>query len=301
VLPTARRWDKRFYVADDERMYERSAIEQWLRNRSTSPMDPSCTLRLDRLMASRKTRETIEALVESGDISAGVKAAWHDRKRALDLVKARKMYDEGRVLDAAKLGLPKAQAKVAKWYLRGTNGMEKDDDKLAEWATKAAEGGDADEQFRLGYANNHGKGVEKDWVKARHWYEVSAAQGLISAMNNLGTMHQCGQGGEKDLAKAVEWFRKAAEAGSRSAQNHLGVCYLKGRGVEANPTTAREWFEKSAAQDNMRGQLNLGKMMIKVEGGPSKVGQGYVLLEKAAEAGSDEAKRLITAGVVALV
>ena len=46
---------------------------------------------------------------------------------------------------------------------------------------------------------------------------------------------------------------------------------------------------------------NLGKMMVKGEGGLSKVGQGYVLLEKAAEAGSDEAKRLITAGVVALV
>ena len=101
-------------LAGDERMYERSAIEQWLRTRSTSPMDPSCTLRRDRLMASRQTRETLEALVESGDISDGVKAAWLDRRRDQELVKAQRMYDEGRVLDAAKLGLPKAQAEVAK-------------------------------------------------------------------------------------------------------------------------------------------------------------------------------------------
>ena len=44
----------------------------------------------------------------------------------------------------------------------------------------------------------------------------------------------------------------------------------------------------------------MGKMMVKGEGGPSLFGQGAVLLEKAAEAGSDEAKRFI-AGAVALI
>ena len=251
-------------------------------------------------MASRQTREAIEALVKSGDISARVKAAWQDRKRALDLVKARKMFVEGRVLDAAKLGLPKAQGKVADWYLFGTDGMVQDDAKFAEWATKAAEGGDANGRTCLGFAYELGKGVEKDEVKARHWYELAAAQGHSNAMENLGNMHEHGQGGEKDLAMAVEWYHKGAEAGSSGAKNALGLCYLKGKGVEVNPTTAREWFEKSAAQGEMCGQLNLGKMMISGEGGGSMFGQGAALLEKAAEAGSDEAKRLI-AGAVALV
>ena len=287
-------------IANDERMYERSAIEQWLRSRSTSPMDPSCTLRRDRLMASRQTREAIEALVESGDISGGVKAAWQDKKRELELVKAQKIFDEGRVLDAAKLGLPKAQAEVAGWYFFGTNGMEQDDTKCAEWAAKAADGGDTGGKCWLGYAYDLGKGVEKDGVKARHWYELAATEGDREAMRNLGTMYQSGRGGEKDLEKAVEWYHKSADAGDMDAQNSLGECYLIGSGVKVNPTTAREWFEKSAAQDCLNGQLNLGKMMIKGEGGPSKVSQGFVLLEKAAEAGSDEAEmRLIAAGASA--
>ena len=112
-------------------------------------------------------------------------------------------------------------------------------------------------------------------------------------------MHEYGQGGEKNLAKAVEWFRKAAEAGNEVPQTALGRCYLEGIGVEINLTTAREWFEESAAQDCENGQLNLGKMMIKGEGGPSIFIQGAALLEKAAEAGSDEAKRILT-GMVAL-
>ena len=105
-------------------------------------------------MASRQTREAIEALVESGGISDSFKAAWQDRKRVLDLAKAQKMYAEGRVLDAAKLGFPEAQGHVALWYFSGTNGMEKDDAKCAEWAIKAAEGGDALGQYRLGFATS---------------------------------------------------------------------------------------------------------------------------------------------------
>ena len=169
-------------IANDERMYERSAIEQWLRTRSTSPVDPSCTLRRDRLMASRQTREAIEALVESGGISDSFKAAWQDMKRVLDLAKAQRMYNVCCVLDAAKLGLPEAQGEVALWYFSGTNGMEKEDAKFAEWAAKAAEGGDAFGQALLGYAYHFGKGVEKDGVKARYWYELAAAQGNIAAM-----------------------------------------------------------------------------------------------------------------------
>ena len=55
------------------------------------------------------------------------------RETVLDVKKAQKLHNNVRVLEAAKLGLPKAQGGVAMMYYLGRDGVEKDEDKCFEW------------------------------------------------------------------------------------------------------------------------------------------------------------------------
>jgi len=58
-------------IAEDERTYERAAIEAHLATRATSPLDPSLAVRPDRLIANRAVKTAIERLVETAQVSGG--------------------------------------------------------------------------------------------------------------------------------------------------------------------------------------------------------------------------------------
>ena len=183
-------------IAEDERMYERSAITEWLMNHQTSPLDPSRTLSAAVLISNRAVREAIELLVDSGDIDEELRASWVERKRNYDMAKAQEMYAEGRVMDAARLGLPKAQKELAERYFYGSGGVEKNLLKFSEWARRAAEGGDSRGQFLLGYSLHYGEGCTSNLKQAIHWYTLAAEQGDADAMNDIGFIHYKGGEGQ---------------------------------------------------------------------------------------------------------
>jgi TPR repeat protein len=107
---------------------------------------------------------------------------WGARKKKSDFEKAQQLFSDGKVLEAAKLGLPRAQGKMAQHYSMGENGFEKDLDKCFEFAKLAAEGGDRLGQFWLGLAYYRGQGAEKDIAVALKWFELAAEQGCITSM-----------------------------------------------------------------------------------------------------------------------
>jgi len=98
--------------------------------------------------------------------------------------------DEGSVMEAAKMGLPKAQGKVAGWYRYGRNGMEKNKNMAFEWAKKAADRNDMYGQLQLGHAYNFGEGVDEDVSMALSWYEKAANQGCTYSMCNMGLLYE---------------------------------------------------------------------------------------------------------------
>ena len=75
--------------------------------------------------------------------------------------------------------------------------------KAAEYL-KAAEQGDAEAQFSLGWSYENGYGVEKSYTKAVKWYSKAAEQELA-----------------KSFTEAVEWLGKASEQGLPEAQRKL--------------------------------------------------------------------------------
>lgn len=126
----------------------------------------------------------------------------------------------------------------------------KDYDKALPLLSKAAELGDINAQFYLGFMYAHGYGVVQDYPKAVAWFSKSAELGNARGQYNLGTMYSHGYGVEKDYNKAITWYRRAAIRGDIAAQAKMGFMYEKGLGTNQDITKAIEWYRKAASQDN---------------------------------------------------
>jgi len=247
------------------------------------------------------------------------------------MTKAQKLLDEGSVMEAAKMGLPKAQGTVAGWYRSGRNGMEEDKNMAFEWAKKAADGNDMLGQFQLGYAYSTGEGVDKDLSMALSWYEKAANQGSIYSMYNLGALYEY-EGIEIDQdfdQKAASWYEKAANHNLSTAMLQIGKRYYNGEGVPKDHKVARKWFQKlsdkasedeelyeacdmktkQASEDEElykdcdmekkrvecknEAKCWLGKMMLMGEGGVKNRANGLTLIEHSASNGYSLANELI--------
>ena len=81
-------------------------------------------------------------------------------------------------------------------------------------------------------------------------YREAAESGDADAQYNLGWMYDNGEGVVEDDKEAVKWYQKAADQGDAQAQSNLGFMYEKGQGVGQNNVTAYAWLNIAAANDN---------------------------------------------------
>jgi TPR repeat protein len=207
----------------------------------------------------------------------------------LDLIRAQELFNLGRVLDAAKLGLPEAQGEMGARYFYGTHGEDKDMDNGLEWATKAARGGDMQAQRLLGSAFGKGIGQKKDEIEAMRWWGLAADQGCADSMHAMGLILQVGRGGvPQNLQRSFELFLDAAKVGHRQAIAKVGMCFYRGDGVDENLTEARKWFAKGNRQ-SATSKFMLGHMMVRGEGGLREFHTGMTLIEVAANGGCAQA------------
>lgn len=126
-------------VAEDGNTYERSAIEKWIKAKGTSPMIPEMRLDIRKLLANRALQTATIAFIESGSCDDELAKCWREAKKILkakiDILRAEKLLAAGHVLEAATIGLPKAQGMMASRYYYGTDGVTKDPDQCFYWAT----------------------------------------------------------------------------------------------------------------------------------------------------------------------
>jgi TPR repeat protein len=91
--------------------------------------------------------------------------------------------------------------------------------------------------------------IPKDYRQAAYWYTLAAAQGHRSAQYNLAGMYTNGQGGLSiDLPRAAVLLDAGARQNFAPAQEALGTCYEFGEGVARNRQTAIYWLDRAAAQ-----------------------------------------------------
>ena len=87
--------------------------------------------------------------------------------------------------------------------------------------------------------------------------EAAAEQGDVEAQFNLGYMYATGEGIPKNYTEAVRWFRMAAEQGDTNAQYNLGYMYATGEGIPKDYVQAYAWFNIASAQDDETAKENL--------------------------------------------
>ena len=106
----------------------------------------------------------------------------------------------------------------------------------------AAERGDAEAQFRLGYLYQLGEGVSVDDVEAARWLRLAAEQGHADAQHGLGLLYATGSGVPLDRVAVERWYRAAAEQGHTLSLMGLGNRYKNRDKVEA-----LKWYTIAAA------------------------------------------------------
>ena len=146
-------------------------------------------------------------------------------------------------------------------------GFAHDTDSMEE-LTRAAERGDAEAQFQLGfmYASGFGE-FEEDDAEALKWHRRAAEQGLAQAQSTLGTAYAHGHSLGQDFTQAATWCRLGAEQGDADGQLCMAMLYAGGCGVERDYAESARWYRLAARQGDGMAQARLGDMYANGEGG----------------------------------
>jgi tetratricopeptide (TPR) repeat protein len=94
---------------------------------------------------------------------------------------------------------------------------------------------------------------------ARKWALYAANKGNDQAQYLMGYMDANALGGYGDAEGAFSWYLKSARQGNKNAQYQLGECYLNGNGIPKDPKSAVAWFEKAASQKHALAEFELGR------------------------------------------
>jgi len=175
------------------------------------------------------------------------------------------------------------QRDLGEWFAKGINGAIKDLSRSFDWYLKAAENGDAESEYRVGYAYYFGEGVKENNDRAFEWFGKAARQGHAAAQCLFAEFYLLGNGGDKDLEKAREWYAKSAEQGNGLAQFNLGKIYYFGKGIEKDYVKAVAWFTKASKDGRADAKVFLGTCYRCGLGVEKNFDKAFALYSKAAK------------------
>ncbi len=142
-----------------------------------------------------------------------------------------------------------------------------------EEVTARAENGDIAAQVELGERYLNAKGVKKNNQKAYEWYREAADAGNPEAQYWVGYIFEwlvIDMDEDERLRWAMEWYRESAEAGYSHAQFTLGYCYQTGKGVKKDLKAAAFWYEKASLNQHHGAMACLGLLFAEGKGGVKK-------------------------------
>ena len=120
-------------MAEDGKVYERSAIEEWLKKKRKSPVT---NLAMGtKLLPALQVKNMIRAMVTSGALTGDKVDAWKLKLKEEEVV--------AEWLRKAEAGDGEAMYGLGLWYEYGQNGLAEDAAKAFEWYEKSHEAGNA--------------------------------------------------------------------------------------------------------------------------------------------------------------
>lgn len=225
-------------TAEDGNTYERAAITEYLKDKATSPVDG--TPMASSLHPNNIVRKAIERLIQSAP--AEERDQYLAEVKAHTMSRAKALFDEGKVLEAAELGLPEACSKMALMCYDDT----KDYVQALAWAQKAPT-----HRISIGimfFCYYYGNGTEKNWRAAVDLFE--SLQQPMCLIAYVGQVYRIGGYGiAHDYEKALHCYSQSSAA---TATFGLGVMYEHGLGVPQNYLLAKEWYNKNRTPKSLQ-------------------------------------------------
>jgi len=197
-------------MAEDGKVYERSAIEEWLKQQRKSPVT---NLAMGtRLLPALQVKNMIRTMVTSGALTGDKVDAWKLKlKEEEEVAETRRKAEAGDGVAMYDLGL---------WYENGEKGLAKDLAKAFELYKKSHEAGDASGTAGLGDCYLVGMGVPKCPMLGATLMSDAAARGSKNACWNLGFAYADGLGGfPKDETMARRYYSMVASAAIEDCTN----------------------------------------------------------------------------------
>lgn len=163
-------------TAEDGKVYERSAIEEWLKKHNKSPVTNENMG--NKLFPALQVKNTIEKLVRSGAITGDKAESWQEKIKQQDELQA--------LRNAAENGDAKALRKLMLTFAEGRLGVTIDYAQAAVWAQRGAEVGNTMCMRWLAFFLMKGKGVAKNVCAAVYWATAGAEAGDRDCCEWLG-------------------------------------------------------------------------------------------------------------------
>eukprot|EP00900_Chrysochromulina_parva_P006379 jgi/Chrpa1/15742/Chrysochromulina_OHIO_Genome00018234-RA len=184
-------------MAEDGNVYERSAIEEWLKQQRKSPVT---NLAMGtKLLPALRVKNMIRAMVTSGTLTGDKVDAWKLRLEEEEEV--------AEMLREAEAGDGAAMCSLGALYELGQKGLAKDLAKAFEWYEKSHEAGDATGTASLGKCYFQGTGVPKCQSRANTLLSDAARCGSQYACVKLGRAYAKGRWGfPKDEKMARRYY-----------------------------------------------------------------------------------------------
>jgi hypothetical protein len=189
---------------------------------------------------------------------------------------------------AAQGGNREGQFELGYWYLTGRV-VARNETEAATWIEKAAKQGQGDALAYIWQLYLYGRGVPQSDSRAFEWLQKGAPTQPELAYR-LGLFHYEGIATPTDHAQAAQWFTKAADGGVGGASYYLGVMHLDGDGVAQDAVAAFRWFDKGAQEGHAPSMLALGDCYrdgTGVEASPAEARRWY---KQAIEADTGEVR-----------
>jgi hypothetical protein len=190
-------------IAEDGNVYERSAIEEWLKQQRKSPVT---NLAMGtKLLPALRVKNMIRAMVTSGTLTGDKVDAWK--------LKLKEEEEVAETLRKAEAGDGGAMHDLGHWYRRGEKGLAKDEAKALEWYKKSHEAGHASGTVGLAWCYLEGTGVPKCLVRGAMLMGDAAGRGSKRACYILGLAYAKGPWGfPKDETMARRYYSMVASA-----------------------------------------------------------------------------------------
>ena len=191
-------------TAEDGRLYDKQAMEEWLQSkvgqavRSPVTNEPMGT----KLLPAVQVRNTIKGMVTSGAIRGDKAEAWKKRIEEEEVVaETRRRAEAGDAIAMRYLGA---------WYRDGEKGLAVDYAQAFEWYKRGADLDDPTCTVALGQMYAEGEGTPRDEVEALVLVGRATGLGSAHACFSLGFYHERGALGlRKDPKETIRWYRKS--------------------------------------------------------------------------------------------